>query len=481
MMTTSTDRKFVIALFITFIVYLGVTVSLGRWLNPAPSDIRLSFEQTSPAQNSLLPQRALDNHMPQLGKIPFWIDGKLMEIFGRYSPYVSRYLLFLISVAMMYFLFIRYIRPAEESPGEWSLLFLMTLSGSFFFMIKFFFWLDYLVSIPLALGVVILMRKNAPSVAVFILTMIILYVKISAFFILLTFFGIFAGTELLRKYRIPLILASLVSVTGFFLRWGSEPFSDRGETFINEFASYFLMGLNLLMKPWRFFGFFDKSAQELITNLGPFLLVKLILFIAVTIWLLLRKNPGFKFRIICIILSFVSALVLLRDTPTLHDFAAYSGVVELGILSLFWIAYRELDTRYKIPSLIGFFFITSVQFFFWSADLAKLEATVPKLSLTREVIDHMDNGKKNLILFCAANVGEFEYFLEQGQIHYSLWDDAFPHTGNAILLVPERCQHEVISDSMRKKYAGILSKTGANYLKTVKIDRNQIYGIYEIR
>ncbi len=485
MIALNSSRTKLILLVAVSAIALFSSLNLISWLTPAPSDIRLSFEQTSPLENSRLPQEALDNHMPQLGKGTFWLDGLLMRAFGHCSPYVVRYTLFVVSLFLMYLLYLRVYRREGDDSLDWSLVFLLTITGTFFFSIKFFFWLDYLVVLPLSLSAALLILRNSSPVILFLLTIVILYVKISGFFILFTIFGMFLQTSQLKRYAIWLITAVSLSVGYFIVKWGFASVADRGHSGILNFSAYSLMALNLLTKPWLIFSFFDKASQRIITSLDWIVGLKMLMYFSALAFLIHRKAPGLIFRVLCILAGFICSLVILRDHPTLHDFAAYNGIIELGLIALLWLCYREFDQRQKKICLTLYSVIFALQVFVWSQGLRAIEPVLSRADLVERLKDELKT-RKNLFLFCSWNVGEFEYFLKDVRIHYSLWEKPFLNeelidARPALLLIPRKCMHEKVTDEMRKKYYQLKVNVPMHFIDTLQIDKNQVYDLYEAR
>lgn len=483
MMSLSNPRMKILIIVILSLIALWWSATLAHWLSPAPSDVRLSYAQTSPVENARLPREALDNHMPQLGMLPFWIDGKLMQTLGPVAPYLTRYGLFLLALVAFYLLFLRIIRPASEDPLEWTTVFFLTVSGTFLFSIKFFFWLDYLIVLPLAFLSVALIRRSPPGWVLFLLTLFVLYVKMSGFYILVTVWAIFLTPGELRKYAKPIGIALFLSVGVFFLRWGFSTLADRGHSGLQMFPEYALMGVILLMKPWEILGFFDKAHQHIITDTGFFFFFKLGFILFLLLILIRRKEPHLFYRLGCLAGVFLCALLLIRDHPTLHDFAAYNGVIELGLTSLVWLSYRAFQGRSRQFLLLGLSLLFTLEMTSWVRAYDELGPQISRLSLLSRIRNHL--GKNHsLYLFCSWNVGEFEYYLPAEKIHYSLGnspvaaDDLKAHLP-ALLLLPKGCLHEKVTEEMHEKYARLVEEHSLRHLATLPVERNQAYELFE--
>lgn len=441
---------------------------MSQWLTPSGNDLRMEFEQVSNSDLSVLPAEVIDNQMPQIGRLVFYTSGLWSKWMGGFGGHLWRYLLFFGTLGGFWLA----CRKAEyEKPLFWLLI-----GPSFFFVVKYFYVIDFMLSLFFASWLIVSIQKKLPRWVVFALSFFMFYSKISSVVILSLLLTVFIPIKNWRKILGPIGLSLALSLFVFFvIRNGIHALGHRGHLWLEQPLLVMTSLGGHLFEPWKFFKIFNIQNQTFTLDLEWTFYAKLMVFCWLLIEMAMKDRKQFFTRFAGVLISCWISIAIIRDVPTVHDFTAYVGICYFGLAGIVWGVFPLVSSqkKYLIYVIFGLFFISDS--FMWWRSYEEIKGSATKIGLSRYLAQ---TNSSVVVFFCQENVAEYEFSLTSQKVKYVLnpGDIAKIDYERSAFVVPKKCLHEGLKENLRPVLEEI--KLKSRYLKNFVIGKDESYDVY---
>lgn len=436
----------VLAIVLLAVFYLHY--KLAFILEPSSFDmiLELTTLKLAPVLKSSI---VLSNYRPQLGEATFLLTGEASKIFGIIGGYVVRYVLFILNILVLLHIFKEYLEDKRLNYKN-SIFFLLTSSLTFFAMIKYYYVVDFLTSLLFSFISLLVILQNRSRPAAFICIVLAIYFKFS---ILLFLFPLLVigqrSHEKLIKYAFPIGLATIVGLGMFFMKSVDHVLGQRGLfTILKHDGILNFMAINIFA-PWEFFKFFDQSVATYSLQWSPYIIIKLILILILTLIIFIRNKLHAIVDFICVLASLIGIIAIQPYEPWFHDVGLYIGLIGLLVMVIAW-KYRSVIFIRKFYIIVIVLFLGD--FYYWNQSIKRVGFVTTKLELQDSLKNEINrNNVTDLYLYCKNNIGEFEWNLRGSQnlkIHYVVDSKDIQENLNrsvsskSLWLFPKKCLHE---------------------------------------
>lgn len=449
----------------------------GEWLAPSSFDLNFEYQTSKLSHIYPLPPEGNEGARPQLSTFIFKAGSFFNEVFGFSGAYLLRYGLFILSLLIFLNLYKRIYGGLGKN------VFFLTIATSFFFVFKYFFWLDYLFVLPMAILLTKMVKDQRNWKIIFLLASTIIFLKLSSILIIVIFIVCMLEWRNIKSSFAPIAIALFLNLIIVFVFSGHGVLDDRASYVWENLAGLTIFVTRLLATPWVALETFDVGTQSIISVWDWVTCFKFFLFSLMVFALLKKSFWQTTLRLGSLLGGCIFALLVLRDSPTFHDFATYIGVIYLGICGLVWSFLHESSSRSKRLQ-VALYFIFVIDTYYWNKSFDHLEVQMNRAQLVSSLKDKIDGNEGHLHVFCRDNIGQFDFYFP-GKMKYQFDLLAFENlersTPQDIYLVPKSCQHENWLLEKGEKITGILKSHGAKSLGSVKVDKNQSYDIFSIQ